>query len=183
MTSRIPLQTEAPPRRRRHLRKATLLGAVVFATVSTTALLQGSAHAERAGYAQSSTTVEISGEPAVLATVESVQTALNDLRAERRLPQLVFDDWMLGPTAQKWAETMAARGHVFHDPELVADYQSSWSTLTESVAAGDSAEKALKTILANQTQASQLFDVKTTTAGIGMQTVDGKTFLVVRFLA
>lgn len=162
-----------------------LIASAVSATalVGVTMFWQGSAHAERTGGPLSPRVATAIPTLAALSSSADVRMELNRLRSEKRLPELVFDDWMLGPTAQHWAETMAAKGHVFHDPELVGDYQDGWKTLSESVAAGGSADAALQTVLNNHRQAAQLFDVATTTAGVGLQREGDVTYLVVRFVA
>lgn len=160
-----------------------LFVALAAGAVATTTLTQGSAHAGPRTSTPSLHQV-IRSLPAVpaLTSVADIHAELNRRRAEKQLPELVFDDWMLSPTAQKWAEVMAGKGHVLHDPDLLGDYASGWTTISESVAAGGSADAALATVLANERQAEQVFNPATTTAGVGLTTVGAETYLVVRFV-
>jgi uncharacterized protein YkwD len=187
LSSRIPLQIAAPKHTRHAYRRSAVLFVVLAAgAIATTSFRQGSAHAERPSTTKSVTEV-LSALPAqaTLTSVADVQKELNARRVAKGLPELAFDDWMLGPTAQKWSENMADTGNVLHDPQLVSDYQDGWKTLSESVAAGGTADAALATILADPHQAAQLFGKTTATAGVGLSTTpDGTaTFLVVRLVA
>lgn len=106
---------------------------------------------------------------------------INLLRASKGVPALVVDT-RLTSTARNFAATMAATGHIYHNPDLAAQAPADWLRLGENVGVGYD-ERGLHNAFVNSPgHYRNLVEVEFNAVGIGVVYSGGKTWVVEMFM-
>jgi uncharacterized protein YkwD len=114
-----------------------------------------------------------------MAVADDVIVALNALRSSAQTA-LIAPDPQLQSGAQAWASNVADSASVRTDRSLRSMLDNR-STIGEFVVAAPSLPIAYERLMAIPSQRAQLLAATTRALGVGVQTLGGKTYLVLRF--
>ncbi len=105
---------------------------------------------------------------------------VNRARAQAGVPLLTIDPAVVA-VAEAWAQTMAERGGIPHNPDLGSQL-SGWKLLAENVALGSDPDQVHRMLMESPTHFSNLTSPAFSLVGIGVVSRGGQLFVVENFV-
>ena len=119
------------------------------------------------------------------ATDEATFVSLaNRARTQAGLPAFEVDA-PLADTSRSWSASMAQRGQLSHDPDLiptVARVEPSWRSAAENVGVGADAQQVFDAFMASSSHRANLLSPRFNRTGAGVVHADGRVWVTLRFI-
>lgn len=93
--------------------------------------------------------------------------SLNQIRADAGVGPLQVHDELVG-VARNWADTMAAEGTIWHNPDLAAQVSADWRVLGENVGTGSDVPTLVQAFVDSEPHYRNIVDERFDWIGVGV---------------
>jgi len=123
--------------------------------------------------------------PAAASTIDEEScfvSAINSARGSAGVGSLSVNGALV-TMARTWSATMAAAGHIYHNPSLTTLAPSNWLNLGENVGVGPTCEALVQAFMNSPEHRANILDPAFSTVGVGVvDTADGTIYVTEDFM-